>query len=136
MRSPRDESLHLDETIQSKYLFFNFIVFFQFFNRLYLCAFQNETAMGVYHFDELYLTIGYSIHGQYLTIHTIEDLRPRGGSMREVNLKTKEIGKHFCVNRDLFLATIEPLLIAMFRRPFKLRVTNKSDFNSFDSIFP
>ncbi len=92
--------------------------------------------MGVYHLDELYLSICYSIRGHYLTIHEIESLRPRGGSIQEMNIATNEIVKQFGVDRDLFLATIEPLLIAMFRRPFKLRVTNKSDFNSFDSIFP
>ncbi len=91
--------------------------------------------MGVYHLDELYLSIGYSIRGHYLTIHAIEDLRPRGGSIQEVNLKTKEIGKHFGVDRDMFVATIEPLLIAMFRRPFKLLVANNSDLNFFDSVF-
>ncbi len=136
MRSPWDESLHLDETVQSECLFITFTAFFQFVSHFYICVFQNETTMSVYHLDELYLTIGYSIHGHYLTIHAIDDLRPRGGSMREVNLKTKEIGKHFGVDRGMFLATIEPLLIAMFRRPFKLLVANNSEMNFFDSIFP
>ncbi len=123
MRSPWDESLHLDETIQSKYLFINLRVFFSTFDRLYFCAFQNETTMGVYHLDELYLSIGYSIHGHYLTIHTIEDLRPRGGSIQEVNIATNEIVKHFGVDRDMFLAAIEPLLSAMFQRPLSGEVT-------------
>ncbi len=79
--------------------------------------------------------MGYSIRGNYLIINEIEDLRPRGGSIQEVNITTNEIVKHFEIDRDMFLAAIEPLLIAMFRRPFKLRVTNNSDLNFFDSVF-
>ncbi len=91
--------------------------------------------MGVYFLDELHLTIGYFLHGNYLTINEVRDLRPRGGSILEVNITTNEIVKQDVVDLDLFSTTIKPLLIFMFRPPFKLRTAHYSQMLFFDSVF-